>query len=133
MLVIIHWALGVPQDHLQGDQSWGQGVRYMLRLFKCSWLNLGASPTVGCGIWTGGLRVSMRFNGPEEVGVVAVSRTPGSRLVSVFASGASLSDAASPSEGEGEGAEGSGKSEYSSAWGVESPQVPPLIWVFLAF
>jgi hypothetical protein len=105
----------------------------MLRLFKCSWLNLGASPTVGCGIWTGGLRVSMRFNGPEEVGVVAVSRTPGSRLVSVFASGASLSDAASPSEGGGEWAEGSGKSEYSSAWGVESPQVPPLIWVFLAF
>jgi hypothetical protein len=34
----------------------------------------------------------MRFMGPEEGGVVAVSRTPGLSLVGIFAAGASLSD-----------------------------------------
>jgi hypothetical protein len=48
-----------------------------LGLFKCSWLNLGASLAGSCGVRTGGLRVSMRFMGPEEGGVVAVSRIPG--------------------------------------------------------
>jgi hypothetical protein len=62
---------------------------------------------------TGGLRVSMRFMGPEEGGVVAVSRTPGLSLVGIFAAGASPSHAAFPSEGGSEEADGSGKSGYS--------------------
>jgi hypothetical protein len=61
---------------------------------------------------TGGLRVSMRFMGPEEGGVVATSRTSGLRLVGIFATGASPADAASPSKGEG--AESGGKGGYSS-------------------
>jgi hypothetical protein len=59
---------------------------------------------------TSGLGVSIRFKGPEESGVVAVSRTSGPSLVGVFAAGTSLSDAASPSEGGGEGAESDGYS-----------------------
>jgi hypothetical protein len=62
---------------------------------------------------TGGLGVSMRFMGPEESGFVAVSRTSGPGLLGIFDAGASLSDAASPSEGGGEGAESSGKNGYS--------------------
>jgi hypothetical protein len=62
---------------------------------------------------TGGFGVSMRFMGPEEDGVVAVSRTPGLSLVGIFAAGASLSDAASPSKGGGEQVGGSGKGGYS--------------------
>jgi hypothetical protein len=62
---------------------------------------------------TGGLGVIMKVMGPEEGGVVAVSTTPGSGLLDVFAAGASPPDAASPSEGGGEGAEGSGKGGYS--------------------
>jgi hypothetical protein len=61
-------------------------------------LNLEASLTGGFSIRTGRLGVSMRFKGPEEVGVVVVSRTPEPSLVGVFASGASPSDAASPSK-----------------------------------
>jgi hypothetical protein len=79
-------------------------VRPMLGLFKCSWLNVRASLTGGCGIRTFGLGVRMRLKGPEEVG-----------LVGVFASGASLSDAASPSKDGGEGAEDGGKGGYSGA------------------
>jgi hypothetical protein len=75
-------------------------ARPVVGLFKYSWLNLGASLTGSCGVRTGGLRVSMRFMGPEEGGVVAVSRTPGLSLVGIFAAGASPSDAASPSGGE---------------------------------
>jgi hypothetical protein len=41
----------------------------------------------------------MRFMGPEEGEIVAVSRTPGPGLVGIFAVGGSLSNAASPSEG----------------------------------
>jgi hypothetical protein len=37
----------------------------------------------------------MRLMGPEEGGVVTVSRIPGPNLVSIFAAGASPSDAAS--------------------------------------
>jgi hypothetical protein len=59
----------------------------------------------------------MRFIGPEEDGIVAVSRTPGSSLAGIFAAGTSLSDAASPSEGGGKRAEGSG---YSATWGKVS-------------
>jgi hypothetical protein len=59
---------------------------------------------------TGGLEVSMRFMGPEEGGVIAVSRTPGPSLVGIFVAGASLSDAASPPKGGGKGAEGCGYS-----------------------
>jgi hypothetical protein len=62
---------------------------------------------------TGGLGVSRRFMGPEESGGVAVSRTPGLSLVGAFAAGASLSDAASPSEGRGEEVDGGGKGGYS--------------------
>jgi hypothetical protein len=51
----------------------------------------------------------MRFMGPEEGGVVAVSITPGLSLVGVFAAGASPSDAASPSEGGGKEVDGGGK------------------------
>jgi hypothetical protein len=51
---------------------------------------------------TGGLEVSMRFMGPEEGGVIAVSRTPGPSLVGIFVAGASPSDDASLSEGGGE-------------------------------
>jgi hypothetical protein len=51
----------------------------------------------------------MRFRGPEEGGVVAVSRTPGPSLVSVLVAGASPLDV-SPSEGGGKGAEGGGYS-----------------------
>jgi hypothetical protein len=50
----------------------------------------------------------MRFIRPEDDEVLAVSRTPASSLVGVFSAGASPSDAASPSEGGSEGAEGSG-------------------------
>jgi hypothetical protein len=73
----------------------------------------------------GGLRMSMRFMGPEESGVVAVSRTPGLCLVGVFAVGASLSDAASSSEGGGEEADGSGKGGYSGTWRGQG-----LLWEF---
>jgi hypothetical protein len=55
----------------------------------------------------------MRFMGPDEGGVVAVSRIPGPGLVGIFAAGASPSDVASSSKGGGEGAEGSGKGGYS--------------------
>jgi hypothetical protein len=55
----------------------------------------------------------MRFMGPEEGGVVAVSITPGLSLVGVFAAGASPSDAASPSEGGGKEVDGGGKDGYS--------------------
>jgi hypothetical protein len=40
----------------------------------------------------------MRFMGPEEGGIVAVSRTPELGLVGIFAAGASPSNVASPSE-----------------------------------
>jgi hypothetical protein len=63
---------------------------------------------------TGGLRGGMRFIKPEEGGVVAVARTPGPSLVGIYATVASPSDAASPSEGGGKGVEGSGKGGYSS-------------------
>jgi hypothetical protein len=43
----------------------------------------------------------MKFMEPEEIGVVAVSRTLGSSLSGTFAVGTSLSDAASFSEGGG--------------------------------
>jgi hypothetical protein len=59
---------------------------------------------------TSGFRVSMRFMGPEEGGVVADSRTPGPSFVDVFAAGASPPDAASPG---GDEEEGSGKGRYS--------------------
>jgi hypothetical protein len=44
----------------------------------------------------------MKFTGPEEGGVVAVSRIPRPGLVGIFAAGL---DVASPSRGRGEGAE----------------------------
>jgi hypothetical protein len=50
----------------------------------------------------------MRFMGPEEGGVVAVSRTPWLSLIGIFAAGASPLDAASPSKGGGEEADGGG-------------------------
>jgi hypothetical protein len=62
---------------------------------------------------TGGLGVGMRFMGPEEGGVIAVSKTPMLSLIDVFASGASPSDAASPSKGGGEEADGGSKGGYS--------------------
>jgi hypothetical protein len=67
------------------------------------------------GLWSEdwGFRASMRLTGPEGGGVVAVSRPPGPGLVSVFASGAFPSDAASPSEGGGEDLDGGGKGGYS--------------------
>jgi hypothetical protein len=81
----------------------------------------------------GGLRMSMRFMGPEESGVVAVSRTPGLCLVGVFAVGASLSDAASSSEGGGEEADGSGKGGYSGNNGVGVPLESPANMGFSGF
>jgi hypothetical protein len=62
---------------------------------------------------TGGLRVSLRFMGPEEGGVVAVSRTPGLDLGGISAAGASPLNAASPSKGGGEEVGGGGKGGYS--------------------
>jgi hypothetical protein len=50
---------------------------------------------------TGGFGVSMRFVGPEEDGVVAVSRTPGLGLIGIFAAGASPTVAAPPSKSGG--------------------------------
>jgi hypothetical protein len=82
---------------------------------------------------TGGVRVSMRFIGPEEDGVVAVSRTLGSSFVGIFAAGSSPSDAASPFEGGGEGVEGSDKGGTVSHKGAGSPWGPLIIWVSLAF
>jgi hypothetical protein len=57
--------------------------------------------------------MSMRFMGPEESGVVAVSRTPGLSLIDVFAAEASTLDAASPSEDGGEEVDGRGKGGFS--------------------
>jgi hypothetical protein len=59
-----------------------------------------ASFSGGCTVRTGRFRVSMRFKGPEKVGVVAVSRTPRPDILGIFDCGASQSDAASPSERE---------------------------------
>jgi hypothetical protein len=56
----------------------------------------------------------MRFMGPEEDGIVAVSRTPRLSLISIFAAGDSPSDAASPSKHRDEEADGGGKCGYSS-------------------
>jgi hypothetical protein len=69
VLVIIYWALGLSQGHLQGGGSWGREgeARPLLELFKCSWLNLGASLTGSCGVRTGGLKVRVRFIGPGKV------------------------------------------------------------------
>jgi hypothetical protein len=50
-------------------------------------------------VGTGGLRVNMRFMGPEESGIVAISRTPGLGFVGIFANEASQSNTASPFEG----------------------------------
>jgi hypothetical protein len=86
-------------------------------LFKCSWLSIGASLTVSCRVRTGELGVSMRFIGPEEGVVVGVSRSPGPGLADIFAAGASLSDAVSPSKGGGKGAEGSSKCGYGGTLG----------------
>jgi hypothetical protein len=61
---------------------------------------------------TGGLGVSMRFMWTEEVGVVAVPRTPGFSLISVFAAGASLLNATSPSRGGDGEADGGDKGGY---------------------
>jgi hypothetical protein len=72
----------------------------------------------------------MRFMGPEEGGVVAISRTPGLILVGIFAAGASLSAAASSSKGGGKGAEGSG---YSGTAGTVSPGSPPANMCFFGF
>jgi hypothetical protein len=55
----------------------------------------------------------MRFIGSEEGGVVALSRTSGPSLVDVFAAGDFPSDAASPSEGGDDGAEGGSKDGYN--------------------
>jgi hypothetical protein len=75
----------------------------------------------------------MRLKGPEEVGVVAVSRTLGPGLVGVSAAGASPSDAASPSKGGGEGQKAVAKVGTLVHKGLGSPQGPPLIWVLPAF
>jgi hypothetical protein len=77
MLVTIYWALDLSQGHLQGGGSQGKAVP-IVGLFKCSWLNLGAS--LAGRVRTGGLGVSMKIIEPEESGVVAVSRTPGPAL-----------------------------------------------------
>jgi hypothetical protein len=70
-------------------------------LFKYPWLSLGTSLTGRSGVRTGGLRVSMRFMGPEEGRVVAVKPTPRPSLADVFAA-----------EDGGKG-EGGGKGGYS--------------------
>jgi hypothetical protein len=79
----------------------GGEARPIVGLFKCSWLNLEASFTGNCRVRTGGFGVSMRFVGPEEDGVVAVSRTPGLGLIGIFAAGASPTVAAPPSKSGG--------------------------------
>jgi hypothetical protein len=81
---------------------------------------------------TGGLRVSMRFMGPEEGGVVAVSRTSGPSLLGIFAARASPPEVASPSKGESKGAVGGGYSGTHKG-GVGLPQGPLLIWSSLDF
>jgi hypothetical protein len=80
---------------------------------------------------TGGLGVSMRFMGPEEGGVVAVSRTPGPSIIGIFAAGPSLSNAASSSEGGGEGAKGKGG--YSGTKGGEVSSGSPANIGFSSF
>jgi hypothetical protein len=55
----------------------------------------------------------MRFIGPEEGGVIAVSRTPGLVLIGVFATVVFQSDATYPYKDAGEVAYGCGKSDYS--------------------
>jgi hypothetical protein len=110
VLVIIYIGFG-PLSEVPPMIGPGEEARPVVGMFKCSWLNLGASLTGSCRVRTGGLRVSMRFIGPEEGGVVAVSRTPGPGLVGIFAGGAFPSDVASLSKGGGEGVEG--KSGYS--------------------
>jgi hypothetical protein len=52
----------------------------------------------------------MRFIGPEECGVVAVSRTPEPGLIDIFAAGASTSDVAFLSKGGGKRTESFGHS-----------------------
>jgi hypothetical protein len=112
MLVIIYLALDLSQGHNRVVGSQGE-ARPIVGLFKCSWLNLGSSLIGSCGMRTGGLGVSTRLMGPEEGGIVEVSRTPELGLVGIFAAGASPSDAASPSEDGGEEVNGGGKGGYS--------------------
>jgi hypothetical protein len=50
----------------------------------------------------------------EESVIVVGSMTPGPSLVGIFAAGASLFDAASPSKGGGKGVESGGKGGYRS-------------------
>jgi hypothetical protein len=102
VLVIIYIGFG-PLSEVPPMIGPGEEARPVVGMFKCSWLNLGASLTGSCRVRTGGLRVSMRFIGPEEGGVVAVSRIPGPGLIGVLAAVASPSDAAFPSVGGGEG------------------------------
>jgi hypothetical protein len=105
MLAVIYLAWTSLRHICKVVGSGGQ-TRPIVGLFKCSWLNLGASLSGSCGMRIGGLRVSMRLMGPEESRVVAV---PGLGLVNVFADGASLSDAAPPSGNGGENIYGGGK------------------------
>jgi hypothetical protein len=73
----------------------------------------------------------MRFMGPEEGGIVVVSRAPGAGLVGIFAAGSSLSDSVFPSMGGGKGAVA--KVGTVAHKGAGSPQNPLLMWVSLAF
>jgi hypothetical protein len=111
-LVIIYWALDLSQG-ISKAVGPGREARPILELFECSWLNLGVIFTGSCKVRTGGLGVSMRFMGPKEGGVVAVSKTPESSLVGVFAASASQSDAALPFKGRSQGSEGGGKGGYN--------------------
>jgi hypothetical protein len=76
MLVIIYWALDLSQGHLRAVGP-RREARPVVGLFKWYWLNLGASLTGSCRVRTGGLRMSMRFMGPEEGGLLQFQGLPG--------------------------------------------------------
>jgi hypothetical protein len=73
----------------------------------------------------------MRFMGPEESGVDAVSRTPG--LLGVFVAGASPSVAASHFEGGGKEAERVGTVAHERAGTPLIPYKYEVLWLFTFF
>jgi hypothetical protein len=105
-------------------------ARPIVGLFKCSWLNLGASLAGSCRVRTGGFSVSMRFIRCKEVGIIAVSRTPGPSLVGIFAAGLPCLMLLSLPRVEEKGQKAVGMVAHR---GRGSPQDPLLIWVSLAF
>jgi hypothetical protein len=105
-------------------------ARSIVGLFKCSWLNLGANLAGNCRVRTGGFGVSMRFMGPEEGGVVAVSRTPGPPLWVYLLLGLPCLLLLPLPRMEVKGRKAVGTVAHKE---VVSHRAPLLIWDFLAF